>query len=411
MLVYGVLLLALLAGALPSSPIIEIREPKASLPFARRINATGTTIPAHDRARAAHLLSLGKSRASGSQPAKRQSSIDVINEVVTYVAEVGVGNPPTTYSLLIDTGSSNTWLGASKAYVLTSTSRTTGNLVTVTYGSGFFAGSEFTDTVTFTKNLTITGQSIGVAVIAEGFQGVDGILGIGPTDLTEGTLIPSLAAIPTVTDNLFSQGKISQEVVGIFFAPTTTESATNGEMTFGGVDTAKTTGEVVFTPITSTSPASEFFGIDQMITYGDNGTTVLPSTAGITDTGTTLILLETDAFNTYTSLTGATEDATTGLLSISPENYANLQSLFFNIGGTTFEFTKNAQTWPRSLNTDIGGSADDIFLVLADLGTLGGEGLDFINGFTFLERFYSVFDSSNSRVGFATTAHTFDETN
>ncbi|KAL5492996.1 hypothetical protein ACEPAI_4444 [Sanghuangporus weigelae] len=407
MLAYGVLLLALLAAASPSPPIIEIREPKASLPFARRINATGSTILAHDRARAAHLLSLGKSRASGSQPAKRQSSFNIINEVVTYVAEVGVGNPPTTYSLLIDTGSSNTC----KAYVRTSTSRTTGNLVTVTYGSGFFAGSEFTDTVTFTKGLTITGQSIGVATFAEGFQGVDGILGIGPTDLTEGTLIPSLAAIPTVTDNLFSQGKISQEVVGIFFAPTTTESATNGEMIFGGVDTSKITGDIVFAPITSTSPASEFFGIDQTITYGDNGTTVLPSTAGITDTGTTLILLETDAFNTYTSLTGATEDATTGLLSISPENYANLQSLFFNIGGTTFEFTKNAQTWPRSLNTDIGGSADDIFLILADLGTLGGEGLDFINGFTFLERFYSVFDSSKSRVGFARTAHTFDETN
>ncbi|KAL5530877.1 hypothetical protein ACEPAG_3753 [Sanghuangporus baumii] len=411
MLAYGVLLLALLATASPSPPIIEIREPKASLPFARRINATGTTILAHDRARAAHLLSLGKSRASGSQPAKRQGSANIINEVVTYVAEVGVGNPPTTYSLLIDTGSSNTWLGASKAYVRTSTSRTTGNLVTVTYGSGFFAGSEFTDTVTFTKGLNVTGQSIGVALVAEGFQGVDGILGIGPTDLTEGTVIPSLAAIPTVTDNLFSQGKISQEVIGMFFAPTTTESAANGEMMFGGVDTSKITGNVVFTPITSTSPASEFFGIDQTITYGENGTTVLPSTAGITDTGTTLIMLETDAFNTYTSLTGATADATTGLLSISPENYANLQSLFFNIGGTTFEFTKNAQTWPRSLNADIGGSADDIFLVVADLGTLGGEGLDFINGFTFLERFYSVFDSSNNRVGFATTAHTFDETN
>ena len=56
-----------------------------------------------------------------------------------------------------------------------------------------------------------------------------------------------------------------------------------------------------------------------------------------------MLLLETTAFNTYTSLTGATEDATTGLLTISQENYANLQSLFFNVGGKTFEFTKNAQ--------------------------------------------------------------------
>ena len=37
--------------------------------------------------------------------------------------------------------------------------------------------------------------------------------------------------------------------------------------------------------------------------------------------------------------------------------------------------------------------------------------MDFINGMTFLERFYSVYDSTNNRVGLATTAHTFDVTN
>ena len=44
-------------------------------------------------------------------------------------------------------------------------------------------------------------------------------------------------------------------------------------------------------PITSTYPASAYVGIDQSITYGSSGTTILSSTAGITDTGTTLILL------------------------------------------------------------------------------------------------------------------------
>ena len=44
--------------------------------------------------------------------------------------------------------------------------------------------------------------------------------------------------------------------------------------------------------------------------------------------------------------------------------------------------------------TAIGGSADQIFLIVGDLGSLSGEGLDFINGMTFLERFYSVYVSS-----------------
>ena len=49
--------------------------------------------------------------------------------------------------------------------------------------------------------VTIKGQSIGVATKSVGFDGVDGILGIGPVDLTLGTLSPDTSSsIPTVTD-------------------------------------------------------------------------------------------------------------------------------------------------------------------------------------------------------------------
>ena len=63
------------------------------------------------------------------------------------------------------------------------------------------------------------------------------------------------------------------------------------------------------------------------------------------------------------------------------------------------------------LNTDIGGSADGIYLIVGDLGSPSGEGLDFIDGFAFLERFYYVFDVTNSQVGFATTEFTDATTN
>jgi hypothetical protein len=81
------------------------------------------------------------------------------------------------------------------------------------------------------------------------------------------------------------------------------------------------------------------------------------------------------------------------------------------IGGTTFEFTPNAQIWPRSLNTLIGGSASGIYLVVNDIGTPTGSGLDFINGYTFLERFYTVYDTTNKRVGVAMTPFTTATTN
>jgi cathepsin E len=78
----------------------------------------------------------------------------------------------------------------------------------------------------------------------------------------------------------------------------------------------------------------------------------------------------------------------------------------FAASKVTYQLTPNAQIWPRSLNTAIGGVASNIYLVVNDIGTPTGQGLDFIDGYTFLERFYSVFDTTNKRVGLATTPFT-----
>ncbi|KIM55234.1 hypothetical protein SCLCIDRAFT_1221265 [Scleroderma citrinum Foug A] len=54
----------------------------------------------------------------------------------------------------------------------------------------------------------------------------------------------------------------------------------------------------------------------------------------------------------------------TGLLTISQEQYNALQSLFFHIGGVTYEFTPNAQIWPRSLNSVLKGDPNKIYLIV-----------------------------------------------
>ncbi len=77
----------------------------------------------------------------------------------------------------------------------------------------------------------------------------------------------------------------------------------------------------------------------------------------------------------------------------------------------TYELTANAQIWPRALNSAIGGNANSVYLIVGDIGTPSGEGFDFVNGYAFLERFYSVFDSANGSVGFATTPFTTATTN
>ncbi|KAG1763714.1 acid protease [Suillus occidentalis] len=390
----SIVLIAL--SAVDASPLR--REVAPTLNFAARVNARANNnlnIAAADRARAQAMQQFGNTtskRDSGS-------SFSISSAVVSYTAQVGVGSPATQYTLLIDTGSSNTWVGAKTPYVPTSTSEDTDGVVHVSYGSGIFAGEEFLDTVTLSSNLVIAKQSIGVATFSEGFTDVDGILGVGPTDLTQGT-VSNAGSVPTVTDSLFSSGTIGTKALGVYFAP----GGGAGELTFGGFDSSKTTSSVNYVPLTTTSPASSYWGIDQSITYGSS--TILSSTAGIVDTGTTLILIATDAYDKYQSATGATLDNNTGLLTITSEQYDNLQTLNFNIGSTSYSLTPNAQIWPRSLNTDIGGDSDHIYLVITDLGSKSGSGLDFVNGYSFLQRFYSVYDTSNSQVGFATTSST-----
>ncbi|KAG1783686.1 aspartic peptidase domain-containing protein [Suillus placidus] len=399
----------------------EVGNSPITLPIARRLNTSGGTINLlqHDKARAAALKD-----HSISTHDRRAGSIPATNDAIGYTAAIGVGSPATTYTLIVDTGSSNTWVGATTPYKMTSTSVNTGQPVMVDYGSGAFlgmtyndikylrlsTGTEYTDTVTLGSGLTITHQSIGVASTSTGFTGIDGILGIGPVDLTVDTLINSPATtIPTVTDNLYGQGTISQNVVAIFFEPPTSPKVINGELTFGGTDATKYTGSIAYTPISPYGSASDFWGINESITYGT--TTILSTTSGIVDTGATLILIAINAFSTYQSAIGATLDQTTGLLHITSTQYSALKNLNFNVGSNIYALTPNGQIWPRALNTYIGGSTGFIYFVVNSIGSPSGQGLDFINGYTFLERFYSVFDITNARIGFAKTSYTDATTN
>jgi len=67
------------------------------------------------------------------------------------------------------------------------------------------------------------------------------------------------------------------------------------------------TGDIHYVPITKTSPANKYWGVDQVLTYGKT-TTILKGNAGIMDTGSTLLLIATDAFHAYQKATGATVD-------------------------------------------------------------------------------------------------------
>ncbi|KAI1796356.1 acid protease [Ganoderma leucocontextum] len=401
---FSVLLALCAAATAASTTPFVVRDTPVTLPLARRFNFTGSSkIVELDRARAQVLKAVGHANANAKRAVP---SVMAVNEQTHYTVLVGVGasTPQTMYNMLLDTGSANMVIGGGKAYDKTSTSKDTGNTVAVTYGSGSFTGEQYTDTVTLGP-LTVQNQGVAIANQTTGFPGgVDGILGIGPAGLSRGT-VSDFQLVPTVFDNAFEQDQMTAEVVGFAFAPASQVSTPNGLLTFGGTDSSQFTGNVQFASITGTSPASNYLGFDASVTYGSD-TPILKQTSGIVDTGTTLVLLATDAFEAYKNATGAVLDDATGLLKITNDQYANLQSLFFTRSSTTYEFVPNAQIWPRSLNTAIGGDADSIYLVVADLGSPSGSGLDFINGYAWLERFYTAYNGMSSQLGIATTKYT-----
>ncbi|KAF7363006.1 Acid protease [Mycena venus] len=364
----------------------------ATVPFVKKapFSKTAAEILQKDLARldnfAAKVGSVTK-RAVGEAPGT--------NEDDTYVVSTKVGTQ--TFSLIVDTGSSNTWVGSGTRYTPGSTAVNSGKAFSVTYGSGSVSGTEFTDTVTV-GGLTVTKQGVGDGTRSSGFQGVDGIIGFGPVDLTEDT-VSGQTTVPTVMDNLRSQGTITTEVLGVSFLPESgsDDDDTNGELTLGGTDSSKFTGSITFVSRTATSPYSEFWGISvSSITFGS--TTLSGAANAVVDTGTTLIFIPTAAYNAFLSASGGRTDASSGLATWTTEPTSNFA---FNIGGVSRTLTPSQFLIPKAQYGVFGLTGSNFFGWIADGGSVAAD-VNFIIGQKFLENYYSVFDTTNNRVGFAT---------
>jgi hypothetical protein len=63
--------------------------------------------------------------------------------------------------------------------------------------------------------------------------------------------VSNTADVPTVTDNLYAQGTISSNLLGIAYEPSSNAEVANGELTFGGTDSTKFEDIFLLVPILS----------------------------------------------------------------------------------------------------------------------------------------------------------------
>ena len=119
-------------------------------------------------------------------------------------------------------------------------------------------------------------------------------------------------------------------------------------------------------------------------------------------TCTELVLSVIYTLHHYKNATGGVPDNSTGLLKITSTRYSNLKPLDFTTGGTTFSLvcecvdlaTPTEHVHQRHFQGHLPNCQ-------RHQCSPGNRCLEFINGYFFLERFYSVYDSSDGSIGFA----------
>ncbi|SPJ78649.1 probable aspartic proteinase precursor [Fusarium torulosum] len=387
-MLFSITLTLITAAGISASPL-EIRAKTAVLPLKHVTNVSSIK----------GIVQKGQARihkANGQAVTSTHvdaSSGPVTNEDVSYVAPVVIGGK--TWELIVDTGSSNTWCGAQSSCEPSSTGKSTGGSVSVSYGSGSFSGTEYNDKVSF-GGLTVVSQSIGAASKSTGFSGVDGIIGFGPVGLTKST-VSNANTVPTFLDNLYTQGSISSEVLGVSFRPESGSDTddTNGELTLGGTDSSKYSGSITYFPTLTSGSAAAYWGISiASFTYGS--TTLASSGSGIVDTGTTLIYIPTSAYNKFLSATGGRTDSSSGLAIFTTKPTSNFGIKF---GSTTYTLTPAQYLIPTAQYSNFGLTSGKYYAWISDGGS---SGVNTIIGQKFLENYYSVYDTTNSRIGFAT---------
>nr|GAT59522.1 acid protease [Mycena chlorophos] len=126
--------------------------------------------------------------------------------------------------------------------------------------------------------------------------------------------------------------------------------------------------------------------------------------------GTTLILISSSAFQAYLKATNGTQDQSTGQIIVTPDQFKQMKNFCLIFNTTTGEtsrkcLTPDQQVWPTSQYAAIGGKCGNIYLVIADIGSvpvLSGSGIDFIAGQTFQQAYYTEYGRSPNQIGFAT---------
>ncbi|SCV47239.1 probable endothiapepsin precursor [Fusarium fujikuroi] len=251
--------------------------------------------------------------------ARRDSTGTVANKPIENNAEwltpVQIGNPPRTFQMDLDTGSSDLWVYGSKVATAGGSSNRynasnskaceemAGAKWTIEYGDGSGAsGHVVKDTVSI-GGLSVEAQAVQVAdKVHESFaqqEELDGLLGLGFSSINTVT--------PKKQKTFFDNAK-TEHGAGVFTADLKHDAP--GTYTFGVINKTAYEGDITYTTVDSSTGMWTFTSTGYAVGKGNVTKTPI---AAIADTGTSLMFLP-EAVNKayYAQIDGAKIDATAG---------------------------------------------------------------------------------------------------
>ncbi|KAF9010784.1 aspartic peptidase domain-containing protein [Cyathus striatus] len=324
-------------------------------------------------------------RDTGTVPLDAQNSL--------WEGIISVGTPPSQYLVDFDTGSSdlvlpspdcNTNCDNHRRYDPTksSTSADLNEEFHLAYGDGSSVeGDVYTDTVSV-GGIQVTKQAVGVATeYSNGFSSnsfsPDGLMGMAFQQISE---FRSTSFFQTAIE----QGKTSSGEFAFKL------SDSGSELYLGGTNSRLYTGSFTYVPVTSVG----FWEVD-IDALGVNGKNVIDGLSAIIDTGTTLIVGDhVNVANFYSRVPGSKKKGGAGGYYTFPCDKAPSVSLRFS--GTEFPISAD--------NFNLGKETKGSSLCVGGIVEGDIPEASWVIGDVFLQGVYTVFDMSNTRVGFATLA-------
>jgi len=343
---------------------------------------------------------------------------------ILYVAEVEIGTPGQKFQMLLDSGSSNLWVtdvtcapapekptprlsahaqmdkmlknvsrnrcdGKTKYdSSKSSTYKKDGRPFKIHYGSGSTKGFLGKDTVTL-AGVSVRDQPLAQSTeLGGGFPKLDGILGMAFQELAVDGVIP-------VFQTMVQQGVVKEPRFAFWMGHQSKPGQDAGEVTIGGIDSSRFSGEITWIPITKQKWWQ--VDIDSIAVNGKSASKKGNVKWGaISDTGTSLIGGPKDEIDRICTLIGGTkpEKGRTYLVDCDAKN---LPDVVFRIAGHDFPVTSKSYVMPKH------GSSNKCALGFMTWGA--GNGIDWILGDTMIREFYTIYDVGQSRLGMAQSVH------